>query len=131
MFDKAYDRLPTERSRNLRSNLTDAEKRLWEAVRNRQLLGVRFNRQVPIGPYICDFVARSRKLVIEVDGGQHAASGVDRARTTFLESRGYRVIRFWNNDVLRNIDGVVTDIQRVLAHMPSPSPSRIAGGEQP
>jgi len=120
--DKAYNRIPTIRSRQLRNNPTEAEKVLWFAIRNRQLGGVRFNRQVPIGPYICDFVARSLKLVIEVDGGQHAESRSDRSRTNFLENRGYRVIRFWNNDVLGNIDGVVSEIERVLTDMPSPTP---------
>ena len=128
-MDKAYDRSPTLRSRELRKAPTDAEKRLWSAIRNRQLAGVRFNRQVPIGPYICDFVARSLKLVIEVDGGQHATSAADPGRSRFLESRGYCIIRFWNNDVLGNIDGVVSDIERVVAGMPSPNPSRTAGGE--
>ena len=108
------------RSRELRNNPTEAEKRLWSAIRNRQCLGVRFNRQVPIGRYICDFVARTAKLVIEVDGGQHSNSAADVRRTSFLESHGYRVIRFWNNDVLANIDGVVSEIERVLRDMPSP-----------
>jgi very-short-patch-repair endonuclease len=89
---------------------------------------VRFNRQVVIRPYICDFVARSAKLIVEVDGGQHAVNVVrDQARTRFLESRGYRVIRFWNNDVLANIDGVVETIERAMRDRPSPGPSRFGG----
>ncbi len=129
-MDKAYDRLPTERSRNLRNNPTDAEKKLWSALRNRQISGTRFNRQVPIGPFICDFVARSAKLIIEVDGGQHAVeTSRDEVRSRFLREQGYRVLRFWNNDVLGNIDGVVAIIEQALADMPSPSPSRMAGGE--
>ena len=129
-MDKAYDRVPTQRSRELRTNATESEKRLWAVLRNRRLAGVRFNRQVPIGPYICDFVARSAMLVIEVDGGQHVAdAGRDLARTRFLTTHGYRVIRFWNNEVLENIEGVVTVISQVLADMPSPYPSRNAGGE--
>ena len=125
-MDKAYNRIPTTRCRELRNNPTDAEKKLWFALRNRQLLGVRFNRQVPIGHYICDFVARSARLVVEADGGQHANSPGDASRTRFLENRGYRVLRFWNNDVLGNIDGVVNEIERVLRDMPSPTPP--AGG---
>ena len=121
-MDKAYDRTPTLRARELRNNPTEAEKRLWAALRNCQIFDTRFNRQVPIGPFICDFVARSPRLVIETDGGQHAASAEDAGRTAFLESRGYRVIRFWNNDVLENIDGVVSEIERVLKDMPSPTP---------
>src|SRR3546814_1325918 len=84
-----------------------------------------FNRQFPIGPSICDFVSRTAKLIIEVDGGQHAVDvAKDEARTAYLEARGYRVIRFWNNDVLERIEGIVTEIERVLADMPSPNPSR-------
>jgi very-short-patch-repair endonuclease len=112
-LDKAYDRLPTYRSRELRNNPTDAERLLWRAISNRQLGGIRFNRQVPIGPFICDFVARTPKLVVEVDGGQHALEAdADARRTRFLRSRGYRVIRFWNNDVLENIDGVIEVLRR-------------------
>ena len=93
MHDKAYDRLPTTRSRALRSNPTEAERKLWSVLRNRQLGGVRFNRQVPIGPFICDFVARSAKLVVELDGGQHAVDvEADRLRSRFLEAQGYRTI---------------------------------------
>jgi very-short-patch-repair endonuclease len=126
-LDKAYDRLPTYRSRELRNNPTDAERLLWRAISNRQLGGIRFNRQVPIGPFICDFVARTPKLVVEVDGGQHALEAdADARRTRFLRSRGYRVIRFWNNDVLENIDGVIEVLLRALSDMPSPTPP--AGG---
>ena len=114
----------TPRARSLRNNPTQAEKRLWAALSARKTAGVRFNRQVQIGPFSCDFVARSIKLVIEVDGGQHADDSADKARTRFLEARGYRVIRFWNNDVLGNLDGVVAEIERVLADRPSPNPSR-------
>ena len=135
-MDKAYNPLPTLRSRDLRNNLTDAERKLWRVIRNRQLNGIRFNRQVPIGPFICDFVARTEKLIIEVDGGQHAIEATaDARRTRFLEDRGYRVIRFWNNEVLENIEGVVEAILQALADRPSPSalrasaPPAPAGGE--
>ena len=131
MLDKAYDRLPTLRSRELRNNATDAERALWKHLRSRQLLGIRFNRQVPIGPFICDCVARSAKLIIELDGGQHGDRvDEDTRRTRFLEAQGYRVIRFWNNDVLTNIEGVMVLIEAALAGIPSPSPSRSAGGGQ-
>ncbi|PAL24594.1 endonuclease domain-containing protein [Sphingopyxis sp. GW247-27LB] len=123
-MDKGYKR-PTARSRELRLNATDAERKLWQQFSARKLAGVRFNRQFPIGPFICDFVSRTAKLVIEVDGGQHAVDvAKDEARTAYLEARGYRVIRFWNNDVLERIEGVVSEIERVLADMPSPNPSR-------
>jgi very-short-patch-repair endonuclease len=131
VIDKAYDRRPTERSRELRNNATKAERALWQHLSNRKLGGVRFNRQVPIGPFVCDLVARSCKLIIELDGGQHAIQkSEDADRTEFLERRGYRVIRFWNNDVLTNIEGVVNTIERALSDRPSPNPSRDAGGEE-
>ncbi len=133
--DKAYDPRPTRRSRELRNNATRAERKLWAALSSRQLCGVRFNRQVVIRPYICDLVARSQKLVIEIDGGQHADQrDRDAARTAFLEARGYRVLRFWNNEVLDNIEGVVSRIESVLMDRPSPprlrrsSPPAPAGG---
>jgi very-short-patch-repair endonuclease len=118
---------PGTHARHLRNNPTDAEAALWRALSARKLGGVRFNRQVRIRPtnYICDLVARTPKLVIEIDGGQHAMQAeYDAGRTRYLEFRGYRVIRFWNNDVLGNLEGVVAEIERVLAERPSPSPSR-------
>ncbi|PQM26923.1 hypothetical protein CVO77_18285 [Sphingopyxis lindanitolerans] len=128
-MDKGYKR-PTARSRELRLNATDAERKLWAQISARKIAGVRFNRQFPIGPFICDFVSRSAKLVIEVDGGQHAVDvEKDEARTAYLEARGYRVIRFWNNDVLERIEGVVSEIERVLADTPSPDPSRKREGD--
>ncbi len=124
-MDKAYDREPTRRSRELRNNGTPAERKLWQHIRNRQLSGARFNRQVPIGPFICDFAARTAKIVIEMDGRQHALRSVeDKRRTHFLTSSGYRVLRFWNNDILENVDGVLTVIEQALNDRPSPNPSR-------
>ena len=135
--DKAYDCLRTQRSRELRRNGTPAERKLWNALSSRQFSGVRFNRQVVIRPYICDLVARSVKLVIEIDGGQHGdAAGYDEVRTAFLEAKGYRVLRFWNNEVLDNIEGVVMAIEQALRDRPSPSrlrrssPPALAGGEK-
>jgi very-short-patch-repair endonuclease len=122
--DKGSKR-PTARSRELRFSATDAERKLWHCLSARKVAGTRFNRQFPIGPFICDFVSRSAKLIIEVDGGQHAVQAKeDASRTAFLEARGYRVIRFWNHDVLANIDGVVTVIRQALSDSPSPNPSR-------
>lgn len=128
MSDKGYSR-PTAKARDLRRNATDAERRLWQHLSARQVAGVRFNRQVPIGPFICDFVARSAKLVIEVDGGQHDwQAGEDAKRTRFLEAQGYRVMRFWNNDVLGQTEGVVRAIEQALVDRPSPAPSRSREG---
>ena len=113
------------KARTLRLNPTEAEVRLWRAISGRKVAGIRFNRQVPIGPFICDFVSRSARLIIEVDGGQHAVDvDKDTSRTRFLELEGYRVIRFWNTDVLENLAGVIAEIERVLAALPSPTPSR-------
>ena len=123
-MDKAYNRTPTILARALRNNPTEAEKKLWAAIRNRQIGGYRFNRQVRVGPYVCDFVCRSERLVIEVDGGQHSGRQSDTTRDAFLAAHGLRVLRFWNNDVLENIDGVVSAIEQSLPHPLPP-----AGGE--
>src|SRR5271154_6471755 len=98
--------MASHRARALRQAPTEAETRLWSRLRNRQLDGFRFRRQQPIGAFIVDFFCPAAALIIEVDGGQHddhAAS--DEARTRWLEARSYRVLRFWNNDVLANTDG--------------------------
>lgn len=99
----------------LRTNATEAEKRLWCFLRNRQLAGYKFRRQFPIPPYIVDFVCLEQRLVIELDGGQHAdAMAYDAARTSFLEQQGFRVLRFWNNDALSNTAAVVDQITKAL-----------------
>jgi adenine-specific DNA-methyltransferase len=104
-----------ERARNLRRDPTEAEKRLWSRLRRRQLAGYRFRRQVPIGPYFADFASHEAKLIVEVDGGQHATNAdADYRRTRRMEADGYRVIRFWNNEVLENTDGVVQAIHEAL-----------------
>ena len=122
---------PRNFARALRNNATPSERILWRHLSARKVLGIRFNRQVPIGPYICDFVARSLMLVVEVDGGQHGwQTGADQQRTRYLEAQGYRVIRFWNSDVLERIEGVVAEIAKVIADLPSPSPSRKREGNQ-
>lgn len=102
-------------ARLLRKNMTDAEQRIWRALRLRQILGVKFRRQHPIGPYIADFVCIESKLIVEVDGGQHADQApYDEDRTQWLEAKGYRVLRFWNNDVLGNMEGVLARILEAL-----------------
>jgi very-short-patch-repair endonuclease len=118
------------RARELRSNATPSERLLWRELSARKISGVRFNRQVPVGPFICDFVSRGAKLIIEVDGGQHGwQADEDRARTRYLEGHGYRVVRFWNSDVLERLEGVVAEIERVIAALPSPDPSRKREGK--
>jgi len=113
-------RTQTDRRRNLRVNATDAENALWYALRNRQLAGHKFVRQFSVGPYIVDFVCRENALIIEVDGGQHDDCAKDEARTTFLNREGYAVLRFWNNEVLTNREGVLFAIHSVLQGHPSP-----------
>ncbi len=105
------------RARDLRRNATEAEKLLWRALRE-AFPSVKFRRQVPLGRYFADFCSHSAKLVIEVDGGQHAETeAYDDARTSFIEAEGYRLLRFWNNDVLGNVEGVIASI---ATHLPSP-----------
>ena len=110
----------TGRVRRLRRNGTDAENRLWYFLRNRQLDGTKFVRQLPIGPYVADFVCRDRALIVELDGGQHNGSVSDRMRTARLNAEGYSVLRFWNNEVLQNTAGVREAIRLTLAGTPSP-----------
>src|SRR2546428_911350 len=102
-------------SRVLRKKATEAEQALWSHLRMKQMGGNRFRRQQPIGPYIVDFVCLEKRLVIELDGGQHAERPVyDAERTAWLESQGFRVMRFWNNQVLKEIDIVKEAIWKEL-----------------
>jgi len=117
------DEVRTKRARRLRGNATDAEAVLWHRLRSRSLDGHKFVRQKPIGPYIVDLMSRERRLVIEVDGGQHAESPRDVARDKWLLDHNYRVLRFWNNDVLGNITGVLETIATALVDAP-PHPDR-------
>jgi very-short-patch-repair endonuclease len=110
-------------AQDLRRNQTDAERLLWARLRDRQFHGFKFRRQTALGPYIVDFACLEPKLVIEVDGGQHAEQAPkDAARTGYLEALGYRVIRFWNDEVLRDPDAVLEEIGRGLIEIPSPCP---------
>jgi len=114
----------------LRKNSTRAEQKLWRYLRSRSLGGFKFVRQEPIGQYVVDFVCREQRLVIEVDGGQHAESKRDAVRDQWLVEQGYRVLRFWNNDVLGNIEGVWDTIfAAASAHSSfSPRAGRRSGG---
>lgn len=108
------DKQQRNRARALRKNPTGAEQRLWQALRAKQL-GVKFRRQAPVGPYIVDFLSHEAMLVIEVDGGQHAqARECDAKRTGFIEEKGFRVLRFWSNEVLENIRGVLTVVHEAI-----------------
>jgi very-short-patch-repair endonuclease len=100
-------------ARRLRADQTDAEERLWRHLRSRQLEGEKFVRQFQIDDFVADFACRAAKLAIEVDGGQHEAAR-DAARTAVIENYGYRILRFWNHDVLANTDGVLEAIRQEL-----------------
>lgn len=112
------DPLLLHRARQLRRDMSDAERKLWFRLRRRQLDGHRFRRQVPIGSYIVDFACPAERLVVEVDGGQHneeANEALDAQRTRSLQTMGYRVLRFWNSDVLTETDSVMETIFNVLS----------------
>ena len=108
----------TSRAKALRCNLIDAETLLWSRIKRKQL-GVKFRRQYPVYGYIVDFACLERNLIIEVDGGQHQDSKWDVSRTKTLQDSGYKVLRFWNTEVLKNIEGV---LERIRQELQSPSP---------
>jgi very-short-patch-repair endonuclease len=99
-------------ARSMRADATKAENMLWQALRNRQLEGLKFKRQVPLGGYNLDFVCFGAQLIVEVDGGQHAESKRDLERDGYFESQGFKTLRFWNDEVERNLDGVCLSIIR-------------------
>ena len=118
--------------RSLRGGQSDAEAKLWSHLRNRRLLGHRFRRQHEIGPYTVDLLCPDRSLIVELDGGQHSERvAYDEARTRFLESRGFRVLRFWNDEALARTDAVIESIVTALqATHPSTQPSPRSRGER-
>jgi very-short-patch-repair endonuclease len=127
--------LMTARARNLRGNMTDAEARLWRALRRGQLNGLQFRRQHPIGPFTLDFFCPSLRLAIEIDGGQHAAQQkrTDERRTLWLSEKNIAVVRYWNNDVFGNLQGVLADLvvvieKRIGEVTPSPTLPLSGGG---
>ncbi len=128
---KIKDRL-TNFSRALRQRGTDAENRLWLHLKGKHLEGLKFRRQEPIGNFIVDFVNYEKRLVIELDGGQHAEENDqanDRRRDEWLNNQGFRVLRFWNNEVLENLEGVLETVrENCLSHPPLAPPSK--GGEK-
>jgi very-short-patch-repair endonuclease len=104
----------TPKAKALRRNPTEAERKLWQRLRARQMEGVKFRRQQPIEDYIVDFVCLKKRLIIEVDGGQHAIERQrDMARDTCLNRNGFKVLRFWNHDVMKNLEGVLETIRKV------------------
>jgi very-short-patch-repair endonuclease len=119
----------TRRSRDLRVNSTKVELLVWRHLRNRQLGGFKFVRQEPVAHYYVDFVCRERRLIVELDGGQHADSATDRRRDAHLAELGFRIIRVWNNEALQNIEGVMQ--MCCLSCGNSPSPTHPARGSPP
>jgi len=123
-IDGAHDR-----ARALRRDMADAEKSLWRLLRSRQIDGHRFRRQVPLGRYIADFVCHDACVIIELDGGQHDGSPQEAERSRFLQEEGYRILRFWNNEVLSNLEGVHAAIAEDLRrHHPHPTLPHRGGG---
>jgi very-short-patch-repair endonuclease len=123
----------TQIVRHLRRRQTDAERYLWFRLRNYRLGGLKFSRQMSLNGFVVDFCCPDAKLVIELDGGQHADQvEQDSCRSKNLEMRGYFVLRFWNNDVLQNIDGVLEDILRTVDRLPfePPHPTPLLQGER-
>jgi very-short-patch-repair endonuclease len=128
-----YEPITLQRAKALRRTMTDAEKLLWGQLRDARLGGFKFRKQQPIGPYIADFVCQEMRLIVEADGSQHAQSDYDVRRGAFLRGERFEVLRFWNNDVLENAQGVFEAIYAALA---TPHPARLtasrpspAGGE--
>lgn len=107
----------TEKTRTLRKNMTKQERLLWQFLRKKNINGLKFRRQYPIGKYIVDFICNEKRLIIEIDGGQHNENQnivYDQERTKYLETKGFKVIRFWNLDIENNIEGVY---QEILKHL--------------
>jgi very-short-patch-repair endonuclease len=120
----------TATARKLRTATTDVERILWQRIRAYRLGGFKFKRQEPIGRYVVDFVCYEGKLVVELDGGQHAEAHThDAERDVWLRGQGFAVLRYWNNEVIENLDGVLEDILRHLALPPSLAPSHRGRGD--
>lgn len=112
------DKKLVQLARTLRNNMTVQEIKIWQYLKNRQIDGVKFRRQFILGKYICDFVSLENKIVIEIDGSQHIESNSDFQRDEFLKSIGFKVLRFWNNDIDNNIEGVISKIKNVISQCP-------------
>jgi len=111
-------------AKTLRTNQTEAEQRLWYRLRAHRFMGLKFKRQKPMGHYIVDFVCVEQRLIIEVDGGQHAEQvAYDQHRDMWLRSQGYTVLRFWNNEVMQQLESVLEQIRITISLSPDPSPA--------
>ncbi|MBX9777137.1 MAG: endonuclease domain-containing protein [Xanthobacteraceae bacterium] len=123
------------RARALRRDMTDAETKIWQRLRAHRFMGLSFRRQLPVGPYIVDFVCLEARLIIEIDGGQHESdqAAYDAKRDAWLRSQGFRILRFWNNDVLKNLRGVLERVAEAVQEPLPPSLTlpRKGGGDAP
>lgn len=131
-MDRPFKPRNTKRAKVLRHQASPAERRLWQYLCNSQLDGHKFSRQIPIGPFFADFVCRAARLVVELDGFSHDVRvDYDIVRTKFIEAQGYRVIRFDNGDVMRNVEGVLIMIGQALVSpsLPTPNSSRLREGD--
>ena len=118
----------SQAARRLRKNMTEAEKLLWSRLRAHRFAGASFRRQAGLGPFVVDFLCPAARLVVEIDGSQHAISNTDNARDAFLAEHGYRVVRYWNNEVLGNLEAVLEDLYRHLSECGrTPSPRKAEG----
>ena len=120
--ERGRKQLLRDRAKGMRSAPTPAEHRLWQILRAKRLAGHKFKRQLPIDHYIADFVCVQRRLIVEVDGGQHSESRSDELRDAYLKAQGFRILRFWNNDIFENEEGVLTSI---LVALTAPLPARL------
>ncbi|WP_324187708.1 endonuclease domain-containing protein [Sphingopyxis solisilvae] len=119
-------------ARKLRRHETEAEKKLWRVLRARQFLGLKFRRQSPVAGFVADFLCEELRIIVEADGGQHAESPSDERRTALLQAAGYHVIRYWNNDIMSNLEGVLEDLRGRLvatADVGTPHPT-LSHGER-
>ena len=124
------NRTSQARAIQLRKSMTDAERKLWQTLRLRQIVGCKFRRQYPVGAFIADFACVDAKLIVEVDGGQHAErTEQDQARSDRLAKYGFTILRFWNDEVLQNTDAVLSVIEMALRNAPTPSLPRTRGRE--
>jgi len=114
--NRIHHRQSTINARELRQSQTDAEKVMWHHLKAKRFHGLKFKRQHPVGPFIADFICIEAGLIVEIDGSQHCENAKDEQRTAFLNKQGYQVVRFWNNDVLKNTEAVLSSLSLTLSH---------------
>ena len=129
-MDGQFQPRDTHRAKELRNAATPAERALWRCLSGRKIGGWKFSRQMPVGPYFADFLCREAQLIVELDGYSHdMRQAHDNRRDQWIAQNGYRTLRFTNENVMSNLEGVVAEIERSLAHLPTPNPSRKREGD--